>query len=98
MIDSSRWSVLEAGLKCIQGKSIVNSISLKDGEQDFLDKARLCQRYGAAVIVMAFDEEGQADTAARKNEICERSYRLLVGRRDVHPARHLVDTNILDVA
>jgi len=98
MIDSSRWSVLEAGLKCIQGKSIVNSISLKDGEQDFLDKARLCQRYGAAVIVMAFDEEGQADTAARKNEICERSYRLLVDRLDFHPADILFDPNIFAIA
>ncbi len=79
MIDSSKWSVIEAGLKCVQGKSIVNSISMKEGEQEFLRQARLCRRYGSAVIVMAFDEQGQADTFERKTEICERAYRLLAG-------------------
>ncbi|MFZ5503479.1 MAG: methionine synthase [Pseudomonadota bacterium] len=79
MIDSSKWSIIEAGLKCVQGKSIVNSISLKEGEEKFLEQARLVRRYGAAAVVMAFDEDGQADTFARKIEICERSYRLLAG-------------------
>src|SRR5438105_11840404 len=78
MVDSSKWSVLEAGLKCIQGKGIVNSISLKEGEADFLEKARTIRHYGAAVIVMAFDEQGQADTIERKVAICQRAYRLLV--------------------
>src|SRR5271167_3618230 len=77
MIDSSKWEVIEAGLKCVQGKAIVNSISLKEGEAKFFDQARQCLRYGAAVVVMAFDEQGQADTAARKVSICERAYRLL---------------------
>src|SRR5262249_38209207 len=77
MIDSSKWSVIEAGLKCIQGKAIVNSISLKEGEQKFLEQARLVKRYGAAVVVMAFDEEGQAVTAHRKVEICVRAHKLL---------------------
>src|SRR6185503_137254 len=77
MVDSSKWTVLEAGLKCIQGKGIVNSISLKEGEEDFLKKARTIQRYGAAVIVMAFDETGQADTIERKVQICKRAYTLL---------------------
>jgi hypothetical protein len=77
MIDSSKWSVIEAGLKCIQGKGIVNSISMKEGEAEFIERARLCRRYGAAVIVMAFDEVGQADTYARKTEICARAYKLL---------------------
>ena len=84
MIDSSKWSVIEAGLKCVQGKAIVNSISMKEGEAEFLRQAKLCRRYGAAVIVMAFDESGQADTFARKTEICERAYRLLAG----DPARY----------
>src|SRR6187397_2025025 len=79
MIDSSKWTVIEAGLKCIQGKGVVNSISLKEGEEAFLAHARLVMNYGAAVVVMAFDEKGQADTLARKVEICERSYKLLVG-------------------
>ena len=78
MLDSSKWSVIEAGLKCIQGKGVVNSISMKEGEAEFLRQARLARRYGAAVIVMAFDEKGQADTFRRKTEICERAYRLLV--------------------
>src|SRR5205807_2438872 len=77
MIDSSKWSVIEAGLKCVQVKAIVNSISLKEGEEKFLEQARLVKRYGAAVVVMAFDEEGQAVAAERKIEICLRSYRLL---------------------
>ena len=85
MIDSSKWSVIEAGLKCVQGKAVVNSISLKEGAENFLEQARLCQRYGAAVIVMAFDEEGQADTAARKFEICKRSYDLLTEELDFPP-------------
>ena len=77
MVDSSKWSVIEAGLKCLQGKSIVNSISLKEGEADFLAKARQARRYGAGVVVMAFDEAGQAETVERKVEICTRAYRLL---------------------
>src|SRR6185295_11229598 len=79
MIDSSKWEVIEAGLKCVQGKPVVNSISMKEGEQAFLQQARLCRLYGAAVVVMAFDEQGQADTRARKVEICTRAYRLLTG-------------------
>src|SRR5205085_11380393 len=75
MIDSSKWDVIEAGLKCIQGKGIVNSISMKEGEEPFLKSARLIRRYGAAVVVMAFDEQGQADTVKRKVEICQRSYK-----------------------
>src|SRR5690606_23594623 len=78
MIDSSMWEVIEAGLKCIQGKGIVNSISMKEGVEEFKKHAHLCKRYGADVVVMAFDETGQADTAARMNEICQRSYDLLV--------------------
>ena len=78
MIDSSKWDVIEAGLKCLQGKAVVNSISLKEGEELFLERARLIKRYGAAVVVMAFDEKGQADTAARKIEVCSRAYKLLV--------------------
>src|SRR6187402_14343 len=78
MIDSSKWSVIEAGLKCVSGKPIVNSISLKEGEAEFLRLARLVRNYGAAVVVMAFDETGQADTRTRKVEICERAYKLLV--------------------
>jgi cobalamin-dependent methionine synthase I len=87
MIDSSKWEVIEAGLKCVQGKSIVNSISLKEGEAEFIRTAD-CVRYGAAVIVMAFDEEGQADTAERKIEICERAYRLLVDKVGFDPVGH----------
>jgi cobalamin-dependent methionine synthase I len=81
MIDSSKWSVIEAGLKCVQGKAIVNSISMKEGEEEFLRQAKLCRRYGAAVIVMAFDEKGQADTFERKIEICKRAYDLLTRSR-----------------
>lgn len=79
MVDSSKWSIIEAGLKCIQGKAIVNSISLKEGEQEFVEKAKLCLAFGAAVVVMAFDEEGQADSLERKQQICKRSYDILIG-------------------
>src|SRR6185436_4335060 len=98
MIDSSKWSVLEAGLACVQGKAIVNSISLKEGEADFLQKAGIIRRHGAAVVVMAFDERGQADTAGRKIEICERAYRLLTGRLGFDPANIVLDLNILAIA
>jgi 5-methyltetrahydrofolate--homocysteine methyltransferase len=77
MVDSSKWEVIEAGLKCVQGKGIVNSISLKEGEEKFIAQAKLVRRYGAAVIVMAFDERGQADTLERKIEVCARSYKVL---------------------
>ncbi len=98
MIDSSKWSVIEAGLKCIQGKGVVNSISLKDGEQAFLDKARLAQLYGAAIVVMAFDENGQADTEARKVDICKRSYDLLINKINFAPEDIIFDPNIFAVA
>jgi 5-methyltetrahydrofolate--homocysteine methyltransferase len=98
MVDSSRWEVIEAGLKCIQGRGIVNSISLKEGEADFLAKARLVQQYGAGVVVMAFDETGQADTTERKIEICERAYRLLTGELDFDPNAIIFDPNILAIA
>ena len=98
MVDSSKWTVLEAGLKCIQGKGIVNSISLKEGEDDFLQKAKTIRRYGAAMVVMAFDETGQADTIARKVEICQRAYKLLTERAGVDPADIIFDPNILAIA
>ncbi|HEY5634454.1 MAG TPA: methionine synthase [Burkholderiaceae bacterium] len=98
MVDSSKWSVIEAGLKCLQGKGIVNSISLKEGEAEFLRQARLCRKYGAAVIVMAFDESGQADTFARKTEICQRAYRLLVERAGFPPEDIVFDPNIFAIA
>jgi len=98
VVDSSRWSVLEAGLKCIQGKPIVNSISLKDGEDEFKRRARLLQRYGAAAIVMAFDESGQADTLERKVAICARAYRILVDEVGYDPADIVFDPNVLTVA
>jgi 5-methyltetrahydrofolate--homocysteine methyltransferase len=98
MIDSSRWSVIEAGLKCIQGKGIVNSISLKDGEEAFIEKARLAQRYGAAIVVMAFDEQGQADTEDRKFEICKRSYDVLVNKVGFDPEDIIFDPNIFAIA
>ena len=98
MIDSSKWSVIEAGLKCTQGKSVVNSISLKEGEEAFIEHARKIQRYGAAVVVMAFDEVGQADTAARKVEICERAYKLLTDKLDFDPTDIIFDPNVLAVA
>ncbi len=98
MIDSSKWSVIEAGLKCVQGKAIVNSISLKEGEADFLEKARTVRRYGAAMIVMAFDEKGQADTVERKVEICKRAYKLLTEQAGVDPSDIIFDPNILAIA
>jgi 5-methyltetrahydrofolate--homocysteine methyltransferase len=98
MIDSSKWSVIEAGLKCVQGKSIVNSISLKEGEEPFLAHARLCRRYGAAVVVMAFDERGQADTILRKVTICQRAYDLLTARLGFPPEDIIFDPNIFAVA
>jgi len=98
MIDSSKWSVLEAGLKCVQGKGIVNSISLKEGEADFLHKASVIQRYGAAAVVMAFDEQGQADTVERKVAICQRAYALLTGRAGWDPADIIFDPNVLAIA
>ncbi len=98
MVDSSKWDIIEAGLKCIQGKAIVNSISLKEGEEEFIAKAKRCLRYGTAVVVMAFDEQGQADTEARKNEICERSYRVLVDKVGFPPQDIIFDPNIFAVA
>ncbi|MDD0811158.1 methionine synthase [Curvibacter sp. RS43] len=98
MIDSSKWSVIEAGLRCIQGKGIVNSISMKEGEAAFLQQAKLLRRYGAAAVVMAFDEKGQADTYERKIEICERAYRLLVDAVDFPPEDIIFDPNIFAIA
>ncbi|MFN3543400.1 MAG: methionine synthase [Thiobacillus sp.] len=98
MLDSSKWSVIEAGLKCVQGKGIVNSISMKEGEAEFIERAKLCLRYGAAVIVMAFDEAGQADTYARKIEICERAYKLLTEKVGFPPEDIIFDPNIFAVA
>jgi 5-methyltetrahydrofolate--homocysteine methyltransferase len=98
MIDSSKWSVIEAGLKCIQGKGIVNSISLKEGEAEFKRQATLVRRYGAAAVVMAFDEKGQADTYARKTEICERAYRVLVDEVGFPPEDIIFDPNIFAIA
>src|SRR3546814_7705807 len=97
MIDSAKWSVIEAGLKCVSGKAIVNSISMKEGEEEFLAHARLVMAYGAAVVVMAFDETGQADTKARKIEICERAYKLLTGI-GFPPEDIIFDPNIFAVA
>src|SRR5262249_16512497 len=98
MVDSSKWEVIEAGLQCVQGKCIVNSISLKEGEAKFVEQAKACLRYGAAVVVMAFDEQGQADTADRKGEICERAYRILVDRLGFPPEDIIFDPNIFAVA
>ncbi|WP_313231165.1 methionine synthase [Stenotrophomonas acidaminiphila] len=98
MVDSSKWSVIEAGLKCLQGKSVVNSISLKEGEVAFVEHARLVRRYGAAAVVMAFDEDGQADTCARKVEICTRAYRILVEQVGFPPQDIIFDPNIFAVA
>ncbi|WP_460835429.1 methionine synthase [Nocardioides hungaricus] len=98
MVDSSKWEVIEAGLRCVQGKPIVNSISLKEGEERFVEQARLCRRYGAAAVVMAFDEDGQADSLARRTAICERAYRILVDRVGF-PAEDIVfDPNVFAVA
>ncbi|MFZ4726530.1 MAG: homocysteine S-methyltransferase family protein, partial [Paludibacter sp.] len=98
MIDSSKWEVIEAGLKCVQGKCIVNSISLKEGEDDFLEKARKIRAYGAAAIVMAFDEKGQADSFERKKEICSRAYHLLVDKVGFPPQDIIFDPNVLAIA
>lgn len=98
MIDSSKWNIIVAGLKCVQGKGIVNSISLKNGEQEFLEQARTIKKFGAAVVVMAFDEDGQADTYGRRIEICERSYRVLVDRVNFNPQDIIFDPNIFPVA
>jgi 5-methyltetrahydrofolate--homocysteine methyltransferase len=98
MIDSSKWPIIEAGLKCVQGKGVVNSISLKEGEENFIHQAKLCQRYGAAIIVMAFDETGQADTQARKIEICTRAYNILVNQLGFAPEDIIFDPNIFAVA
>ncbi|MEG0043881.1 MAG: methionine synthase, partial [Massilia sp.] len=98
MIDSSKWSVIEAGLKCVQGKAIVNSISMKEGEEEFIRQAVLCRRYGAAVIVMAFDEQGQADTFARKTEICARAYKVLTEQVGFPPEDIIFDPNIFAIA
>jgi 5-methyltetrahydrofolate--homocysteine methyltransferase len=98
MIDSSKWSVIEAGLKCVQGKAVVNSISMKEGEEEFLRQAKLCRRYGAAAIVMAFDEKGQADTFERKTEICKRAYDLLIDKLDFPPEDIIFDPNIFAIA
>ncbi|MGZ8191685.1 MAG: methionine synthase [Methylococcaceae bacterium] len=98
MLDSSKWDILEAGLKCIQGKGIVNSISLKEGEEAFIKHAKLVRRYGAAVIVMAFDEEGQADTRDRKVEICQRAYKILTEQVGFPPEDIIFDPNIFAIA
>ncbi|MEY3944183.1 MAG: Methionine synthase, partial [Pseudomonadota bacterium] len=98
MVDSSKWSVIEAGLQCIQGKAVVNSISMKEGVDEFKRQARLIKRYGAATVVMAFDEKGQADTYERKIEICERAYRILVDEVDFPPEDIIFDPNIFAIA
>ena len=98
MIDSSKWSIIEAGLKCVQGKSVVNSISLKEGEESFIKYATLVRRYGAAAVVMAFDEQGQADTFKRKTEICKRSYDILVNQVGFPPEDIIFDPNIFAIA
>ncbi len=98
MVDSSKWSVIEAGLQCIQGKAVVNSISMKEGVEEFKRQARLIKRYGAATVVMAFDEKGQADTYARKIEICERAYRILVDEVEFPPEDIIFDPNIFAIA
>jgi 5-methyltetrahydrofolate--homocysteine methyltransferase len=98
MIDSSKWSVIEAGLQCVQGKCVVNSISLKEGESDFLHKAEICKRFGVGVVVMAFDERGQADTTPRRVEICQRAYKLLTDKVGFDPLDIIFDPNILAIA
>jgi 5-methyltetrahydrofolate--homocysteine methyltransferase len=98
MVDSSKWEVIEAGLRCIQGKPVVNSISLKEGEEEFLSKARLIRRYGAAAVIMLFDERGQADTFERKREVAERSYRLLTDKINFPPEDIIIDPNVLAIA
>src|SRR5206468_399339 len=96
MIDSSRWEVLEAGLKCVQGKAVVNSISLKEGEEPFLEHARTIRRYGAGVVVMAFDERGQAESVERKVAICGRAYDLLTRDAGFSPEELVFDPNVLE--
>src|SRR5690606_39944641 len=98
LYDSSKWDVIEAGLKCVQGKALVNSISMKEGEEAFLHHARLVRAYGAAVVVMAFDEEGQADTRERKVEICTRAYKLLTEKVGFPPEDIIFDPNVFAVA
>ena len=98
MVDSSKWEVIEAGLKCVQGKPIVNSISMKEGEEKFREQARLCRKYGAAAVVMAFDEDGQADSLARRTAICERAYRILVDEVGFPPEDIIFDPNVFAVA
>src|SRR3712207_41959 len=98
MIDSSKWEVIEAGLRTTQGRPVVNSISLKEGEEKFLAQARLCRKYGAAVVVMAFDEEGQADTLQRRTEVCARAYRLLTEEVGLDPTDIVFDPNVFAVA
>ncbi|MDP4587871.1 MAG: dihydropteroate synthase, partial [Flavobacteriales bacterium] len=98
MIDSSRWNIIEAGLKCLQGKGVVNSISLKEGEAVFLQQAKTILRYGAAVVVMAFDEKGQADTLDRRIEICQRAYHLLVTQANFPAEDIIFDPNVFPVA
>src|SRR5690606_5566608 len=98
MIDSSKFEIIEAGLKCVQGKCIVNSISMKEGEEKFLEQATICRDYGAAVIVMAFDEVGQADTRDRKIEICERAYKLLTEKAGFRGQDIIFDPNIFAIA
>ncbi|MCH2021820.1 MAG: methionine synthase [Saprospiraceae bacterium] len=97
MIDSSKWEVIEAGLKCVQGKSIVNSISMKEGKKTFIEQARLCKRYGAAMIIMAFDEKGQADTTQRKVEICHNAYKILTEEVGIKPQDIIFDPNIFAI-
>ena len=98
MVDSSKFSVIEAGLKCVQGKPVVNSISMKEGEAKFIHEANIARRHGAAVVVMAFDEIGQADTFARKTEICKRAYDILVDRLGFPPEDIIFDPNIFAIA
>ena len=98
MIDSSKWEVIETGLKCVQGKPVVNSISMKEGLEPFRHHARLCRRYGAAVVVMAFDELGQADTLERRKEICGRAYKILVEEEGFPPEDIIFDPNVFAVA
>ena len=98
MVDSSKWTVIETGLKCLQGKGVVNSISLKEGEENFKEYARKIKQYGAAVVVMAFDEDGQADSFERRIEICKKSYDILVNEVEFLPQDIIFDPNILTVA
>ena len=98
MIDSSKWSVIEAGLRCVQGKAVVNSISLKEGEEPFIEHARRVRRYGAAAVIMAFDEQGQADTVERRVAICQRAYRILTERVGFAPEDLIFDPNIFAIA